>query len=306
MNVKLRALDLFCGAGGAAMGLHRAGFDVTGIDIVRQKRYPFPFIQGDALRPPLRLEDFDLIWASPSCQGYSIMRNLPWLKHKIYPLLIPVVREMLRASGVAFIIENVNQARKRATLPEGINGGFLCGTMFGLPLYRHRRFETSFMWLAPSHAKHVAVIRPPHTLAGRARDMTFSDYPGRRNGTSVGHGPGAGRTAKEAMGVEWMKNDEATQAIPPAYAEHLGRYAMMALGREKEGCAMTLRDNETVCGKLAVERACWPGQEPLPMCPEHIAQAKRIGEAMGLHVPTVSASEGSLCQIVRAVPHDAT
>ena len=214
------------------MGLHRAGFDVVGIDIKPQPRYPFPFIQADALNPPVRLADFDLVWASPPCQGYSIMRNLPWLRGREYPMLIPTTRAMLRECGVAFIIENVNQARLRDSLPEGIEGGFLCGTMFGLPLYRHRRFETSFLWLAPAHAKHEAVIRPSHTLAGRARDMTFASWPGRRNGTSVGHGPGARRTAKEAMGVDWMKNDEACQAIPPAYSEHIGRYALMALGLE--------------------------------------------------------------------------
>lgn len=225
----MRALDLFCGAGGAGMGLHRAGFDVVGVDIKRQKRYPFDFVQADAMMPPMRLSDFDLVWASPPCQGYSIMRNLPWLRGREYPMLIPATREMLRASGTHYIIENVNQARRTSRLPEGINGGYLCGTMFGLPLYRHRRFETSFYWLAPAHHKHVAVIRSSHTLAGRARDMTFASWPGRRDNTSVGHGPRARATAKEAMGVEWMSGDEACQAIPPAYSEYLGRCAKDAI-----------------------------------------------------------------------------
>lgn len=229
--MKPRALDLFCGAGGATRGLQMAGFHVTGIDIKPQPRYcGDAFIQADALRPPVRLSDFDLVWASPPCQGYSIMRNLPWLSGREYPMLIPAVRDMLRESGVHFIIENVNQARRRASLPEGIDGGFLCGTMFGLPIYRHRRFETSFMWFAPAHAKHTEVIRGARTLAGRARDMTFSSWPGRRAGTNVGHGPGAGKTARHAMEVEWMRSDEATQAIPPAYAKHIGEYALMALG----------------------------------------------------------------------------
>jgi DNA (cytosine-5)-methyltransferase 1 len=220
--VKPRALDLFCGAGGASMGLHRAGFEVTGVDIKPQPHYPFRCVQADALVPPFRLKDFDLIWASPPCQGYSIMRNLPWLRGREYPMLIPATRAMLQSSGTHYIIENVNQARRRKALPEGIEGGFLCGTMFGLPIYRHRRFETSFYWLAPSHAKHTAVIRPSHTLADRARDMTFSSWPGRRDGTAVGHGPSARKTAREAMGVEWMSGDEACQAIPPVYAEWLG------------------------------------------------------------------------------------
>ncbi len=224
-KLRPKALDLFCGAGGAAMGLYRAGFDVVGIDIKKQPRYPFSFIQGDALRPPVRLEDFDLVWASPPCQGYSIMRNLPWLRGREYPMLIPAVRAMLRSSGTHFIIENVNQARRRATLSEGINGGFLCGTMFGLEIYRHRRFETSFYWFSPGHAQHTAVIRGSRTLAGRTRDMTFSTWPGRREGTMEGHGPGSRKKARDAMGVAWMKADEATQAIPPAYSTHIGRYA---------------------------------------------------------------------------------
>jgi DNA (cytosine-5)-methyltransferase 1 len=97
----LRALDLFCGAGGASMGLHRAGFEVVGIDHRQQPRYPFTFIQADALRPPVRLEDFALIWASPPCQGYSRLRHLPWLRDREYPLLIDPVRDMLRQAGRA-------------------------------------------------------------------------------------------------------------------------------------------------------------------------------------------------------------
>jgi DNA (cytosine-5)-methyltransferase 1 len=229
---RLRALDLFCGAGGAGMGLHLAGFDVTGIDIATQPRYPFRFIQADAMSPPVKLSGFDLIWASPPCQGYSIMRNLPWNREKSYPMLIPAVREMLIASGSHYIIENVNQARRTDALPEGLEGGYLCGAMFGLPLYRHRRFETSFYWLAPAHPRHVQVIRGGHTLAGRARDITWASWPGRRGDTTVGHGPTARLKAREAMGVEWMRADEAGQAIPPAFSEYLGSCARAAF---KEG-----------------------------------------------------------------------
>jgi DNA (cytosine-5)-methyltransferase 1 len=90
----VRILDLFCGAGGAAMGLHQAGFDVVGVDIVFQKHYPFEFHQADALTYPL--EGFDAYWASPPCQGYSRLRHLPWLKDKKWPMLIDPSRGSLR------------------------------------------------------------------------------------------------------------------------------------------------------------------------------------------------------------------
>lgn len=137
-------------------------------------------------------------------------------------MIVPT-REMLKASGTLYIIENVNQARRTKKRPDGISGHYLCGTMFGLPIYRHRRFETNFEWLMPSHAKHTARIRSGHALAGRARDMVFANFPGR-------HGAkGNAALTRKALGVEWM-GPEASQAIPPAYSEHIGNYAMTALG----------------------------------------------------------------------------
>ena len=98
-NPMPRLLDLFCGAGGAAMGYHRAGFtEIVGVDIKPQPRYLFRFVQADALAPAIDFTGFDLIHASPPCQDYSIMRNLPWLRHKTYPLLIEPVRELLMST----------------------------------------------------------------------------------------------------------------------------------------------------------------------------------------------------------------
>jgi DNA (cytosine-5)-methyltransferase 1 len=120
------------------MGLHRAGFKVTGVDFKRQPRYPFDFVRADALLPPFRLSDFALIWASPPCQAFTTLRHMP--NGREHPNLIPPTREMLRASGVPYIIENVPGAPLIRPLK-------LCGTMFGLgtadgraELRRHRLF----------------------------------------------------------------------------------------------------------------------------------------------------------------------
>lgn len=137
---KPRALDLFCCAGGAGMGLHRAGFDVVGVDIVPRKRYPFAFHLADALTFPL--DGFDFIWASPPCQGYTAMRHAPGARGA--PLLIDAVRDRLEQAGVPWCIENVEEAAWALRNPVT-----LCGSMFGLGAQgcrtqRHRLFETNF------------------------------------------------------------------------------------------------------------------------------------------------------------------
>ena len=69
-----RLLDLFCGAGGASMGYHRAGFDVVGVDIEPQPDYPFPFIQADVTKLDVRfVRLFAAVHASPPCQAHTTL-----------------------------------------------------------------------------------------------------------------------------------------------------------------------------------------------------------------------------------------
>ncbi len=209
--VKPRLLDLFCCAGGAGMGYHRAGFDVVGVDINPQPHYPFEFHQADALTFPL--DGFDAIHASPPCQGYSRMRHLPWLRDKVYPLLIDPVRERLTEWGGPWVIENVEDAPlQTAAGLFGLHGVMLCGGMFGLPIYRHRPFESSVNLPQPAHRRHTAVIQPGRMLGGRA-DVRRGITAWQEDGGVGGHMANIDRV-KAAMGIDWMTGDELAQAIP--------------------------------------------------------------------------------------------
>ena len=159
----MRLLDLFCGAGGAAMGYHRAGFDeIVGVDIDPQPNYPFEFVQADAMTYPL--EGFDVIHASPPCRAYSVMKSLnPDRKHVD---LVASIRERLRASGAIYVIENVPGAPLETV-------AVLCGSMFGLHssrgyLRRHRLFESNILLLAPGCNHEGLAIGGAHTLAEEA------------------------------------------------------------------------------------------------------------------------------------------
>src|SRR5262252_358856 len=143
-----RLLDLFCGAGGAAMGYWRAGFDVTGVDVVPQPSYPFTFVQADALAYPL--DGFDAVHASPPCQAYSVATGNA--RRGDHVDLYEPVRRRLEASGLPWVIENVIGAPYR-------QGVVLCGSMFGLRVRRHRNFEASFLMLAPA-CDHATQGRP--------------------------------------------------------------------------------------------------------------------------------------------------
>jgi len=152
----MKALDLFCCDGGAAMGLHQAGFDeIVGIDIEPHPNYPFDFIQGDATNPPVDLKDFDFIWASPPCQAFTSATNSTSKKHgrfcrhgAEYPNLIPQTRKLLQCANVPYVIENVPRAPIKKHL-------VLCGSMFDMATYRHRHFEISgFRAEQPRHPNH--------------------------------------------------------------------------------------------------------------------------------------------------------
>jgi len=206
--VKPKALDLFCGAGGASMGLHRAGFDVVGVDINPQPRYPFSFVQADATRPPFDLCDFDFIWASPPCQAFTAYKRRP---DHVAPRdnLIPAVRAMLR-DHPRWAIENV----PGAPLDRPI---VLCGSMFGLDVRRHRLFETSFPMLAPICQHDQQTPRFPQATNRKNKRSTVE--------VGVWRIPLA--TQRAAMGIDWMELEELSEAIPPAYSEYIARGASL-------------------------------------------------------------------------------
>jgi DNA (cytosine-5)-methyltransferase 1 len=215
--VRPRLLDLFCCEGGAGMGYHLAGFDVVGVDLAPQPRYPFEFVQGDALA---YLEqhgrEFDAVHASPPCQAYSALAVLSDLEH---PALVPVTRAGLVAVGRPWIMENV----PGAPMPAAV---MLCGSMFGLgadcedgyhQLRRHRLFE---------HHPDVDAW-PPYTCQHVGQPIGV--YGGGGGARSNGRYQARRTEAATALGTPWMTKHGMTQAIPPAYTQHLGAALLAAL-----------------------------------------------------------------------------
>lgn len=213
-------LDLFCCGGGASEGYSRAGFTVTGVDIQAQPEYRHTFHQGDALEYLEAYGDtFDVIHASPPCQGYSShvsSASSAWTptKGKDEPRLIGHVRELCQRIGKPYVIENVMGARR------SMNANLmLCGTMFGLPIARHRLFETS-MWIPqPNHEDCRGVAKRFAAEKGwEYRDMSVTGK-GRRAGTSA--------RWKEILGITWnLRQSQLAEAIPPAYTEYIGTYIL--------------------------------------------------------------------------------
>jgi DNA (cytosine-5)-methyltransferase 1 len=214
MSERPRLLDLFCGAGGAAMGYSKY-FDVVGVDNILQPHYPFEFWLDDALNTLGRLVNdrikgaphlsrFDAIHASPPCQAYSVLTKPHRNLGKEYPDLIGPTRELLMQTGLPWVIENVPGAPMRKDLE-------LCGSQFGLKVRRHRWFEFSeppFQLMPPCvHDERVVVVSGSNH---RADFDTAADI-------------------IEAMGMPWATRSEVRQAIPPAFTEYVGAILMAHL-----------------------------------------------------------------------------
>ena len=214
--MKKKILDLFCGAGGAAMGYYRAGFEVVGVDIYQQPHYPFEFEWADAL-DFLRTFDADGfagIHASPPCQAYSTRTPDP----RKHPALISQVRKRLKQIGLPYVIENVLGAQSELKNPV-----MLCGSAFGLRVQRHRLFEANWPLIGAGCEHHW-----------QEEDKRFLIYDHRKwswKGHIPVHGSGGSKAAEYwpfAMGCGdtwddcWMTRNEIQEAIPPAYTEYVG------------------------------------------------------------------------------------
>ena len=209
-----RLLDLYCCQGAASAGYVAAGFDVVGVDLFPQPRYPFEFIQWDAVAfLELRGHEFDAVHASPPCQAYSKAQRIMKNDH---PDLIGPTREVLLELGVPYIIENVEDAR-----PELIDPVTLCGATFGLHTYRHRLFESNIGLRVPVHLPH---LKKTVKMGRKLQSGDFYHAVG--NFQQVEY-------VRQDMGVPWMNRDGIRECIPPLYTEHIGKQLMEFLLEER-------------------------------------------------------------------------
>lgn len=206
------------------MGYHRAGFDIIGVDIEPQPLYPFPFVRMNALTWLERLLDPEIIGparpaaihASPPCQFATVYRNNAAHVRDDHPNLIPATRELLEATGLPYVIENVESARSELHDPARI-----CGTGLGVKVRRHRLFETNWPFRG---------VPCDH---GRFTDRIFPGSSNRPNGRTVMN-VGEYRvpldTQRQVMEMPWSDLYGISQAIPPAYTEHIGAQLLAHLG----------------------------------------------------------------------------
>lgn len=220
-----RLLDLFCGAGGAAMGYGRAGFEVIGIDKEPQPHYPFEVQQDDALEILRMVADgwtlhgrgFDVIHASPPCQHYSQMSLCRPGLADTYPDLVAPTRELLKASGLPYVMENV----KGSPLENFIQ---ICGSGLGMTLQRHRWFESNVpLWGVPcAHGQNRWNAAFGHATGRKRRRVPV-----------IGEWRVPKHLQDEAMGIGWMTLEELAEAIPPAYTEFIGTQLLEHLSAER-------------------------------------------------------------------------
>ena len=221
----MRLLDLQCKAGGASKGYSDAGFEVVGIDIKKQKRYPYEFIKADCLEILQDLDylrTFDVIAASPPCQTHSRTKHLRDAQGGTTTKLdlIPQTRAALIESGVPYVIENVPGAPL-------INPVQFCGSSFGLKVRRHRLFESSIE-ITGSVCKHkeqgkpIGVYGAMNDTAQGLDKATGKYVIGGSTAKSV-------EEARNAMGIDWMIWGELVEAIPPAYTYAIGKQLLEVL-----------------------------------------------------------------------------
>lgn len=231
-----RLLDLFCGPGGASVGYARSGFEVVGVDLSPQHDYPFEFIQGDALEflaeevawtqgPRFAPKAFDAIHASPPCQRWTRMQRQR-KNQDAHPDLITPLRPLLDATGLPYVIENVEGCDAL------IDPVMICGSMFDPPMEirHHRLFETNWNLIPPMWpCRHDLYALPL--------------YPGTPNGSGNRPGarvmnPMASGTTHEmwaaAKGIDWIPangrkrpSPALNDALPPLYTEFVGRQLMV-------------------------------------------------------------------------------
>ena len=214
----MKALDLFCGGGGACIGLQQAGFDVTGIDINPHPNYPGTFIQADALRLPVDILDFEFVWASPPCQRYSVATVMGGYDPQSYPDMVPDVQALIDGHPYS-CIENVPGSPLRKDV-------VLTGPVVGLDrIHRKRIFELSWFMLSPQPIGLAKGLWERGLGVTVTKSLSSSShYYTRKAAGLTGHVSNA--EAKEVMGIDdrhKMTNAEIGEAVPPPYSEFIAR-----------------------------------------------------------------------------------